>query len=212
MGIENYSWTCYELENFKLYGPTPNYTFNTPGIYNINLTVEDAEGNKGVDTIIVTVNDAISDTDGDGLPDETDDDTDGDGMPDDWEEEHGLDPKDPSDANKDYDGDGLTNLEEFNAGTDPQNPDTDGDGILDGEDDDPLENKSNETNFLLWIMIIVIIIIGAFIIIFYSKKRMEETNKDSDEEKFETDEEENHDKSENENFSDIDVDEESNLD
>jgi len=47
-------------------------------------------------------------------------DTDGDGLPDSWEESHGLDPRNPSDALLDSDGDGLTNLEEYLAGTDPK--------------------------------------------------------------------------------------------
>jgi hypothetical protein len=49
-------------------------------------------------------------------------DTDADGMPDPWEEAHGLDPNDPSDASRDDDGDGFTNLQEYLAGTDPANP------------------------------------------------------------------------------------------
>jgi hypothetical protein len=60
-------------------------------------------------------------------------DWDGDGMPDDWELAHGLDPT-VNDANLDPDGDGLTNLQEYLYGTDPHNPDSDGDGIMDGEE------------------------------------------------------------------------------
>src|SRR5262249_48229056 len=46
------------------------------------------------------------------------------------------------------DHDGLTNLEEFQAGTDPRNPDTDGDGVLDGDEvhkyhTDPLNPDSD---------------------------------------------------------------------
>lgn len=51
-------------------------------------------------------------------------DWDGDGMPDAWEEQYGLDPRDPSDADKDLDGDGFTNLEEYIFETDPTDPES----------------------------------------------------------------------------------------
>src|SRR3974390_2308578 len=43
-------------------------------------------------------------------------DTDGDGMPDDTEIANGFNPLDPSDAGQDADGDGLTNLQEYQLG------------------------------------------------------------------------------------------------
>ncbi|HUJ08457.1 MAG TPA: thrombospondin type 3 repeat-containing protein [Verrucomicrobiae bacterium] len=46
-------------------------------------------------------------------------DADGDGIPNGYEQAHGLDPLDPTDAAKDNDGDGQNNLQEYLAGTDP---------------------------------------------------------------------------------------------
>ena len=65
-------------------------------------------------------------------------DDDGDGMPDWWEMANNLDPLFAGDAASDYDFDGLTALEEYKLGTDPNKADTDGDGILDGQDETPL--------------------------------------------------------------------------
>ena len=60
-------------------------------------------------------------------------DWDGDGLPDDWELAFGLNPN-LNDADLDPDADGLTNLQEYLRGTDPYNPDSDGDGLLDGQE------------------------------------------------------------------------------
>ncbi len=61
-------------------------------------------------------------------------DADNDGLPDEYESANGLNPNDPIDAHEDHDNDGLSALDEFNAGTDINKADTDGDGILDGEE------------------------------------------------------------------------------
>ncbi len=194
IGISSYRWSCSE---FDLSGAIANHTFDTSGTYNVTLTVEDAEGNQGTDTLVVTVEastddmDDEEDTDGDGIPDETDTDDDGDGLPDDYEEEHGLDPTDPSDADADDDGDGLTNKEEYEAGTDPNDPDTDGDGILDGDDADPLDpQKDNkDSSFPWWILAVIgAVVIAVVLALFFIKKKKEEPIEEELDDEFGEDE------------------------
>jgi hypothetical protein len=61
------------------------------------------------------------DTDGDGIGNNADEDDDNDQMPDAWEIKFGFDPL-VDDANEDYDEDGISNLEEYLKGTDPLVP------------------------------------------------------------------------------------------
>ncbi len=117
VGVVNYTWDFGD--GTTGYGGTTTHTYSDPGGYTVTLTVRDAAGNEATDALEVTVQ---LDTDGDGDPDATDADDDGDGMPDDWEEAHGLDPLDPTDATTDLDGDGVNNLDEYRAGTDPNRP------------------------------------------------------------------------------------------
>ena len=83
---------------------------------------------------------SMTDTDGDGVLDLNDrfpldntewEDSDNDGL--------------GNNADLDDDNDGLSDIEESVLGTDPYNSDSDGDGILDGEDDDPLAAASRFT-------------------------------------------------------------------
>ena len=67
-------------------------------------------------------------------------DWDADRIPDDWEIAHGLNPW-VNDADIDVDNDGLTHLEEYELGFDPFNPDSDGDGILDGQEGYRIERE-----------------------------------------------------------------------
>ncbi len=79
----------------------------------------------------------------------------------------------------DSDSDGLTDQQEGIMGTDPNNPDTDGDGVIDSKDANPLV-KNNESsvqspgidvgpvfNYLKWI---AIILIGIFLVILTREK------------------------------------------
>lgn len=83
------------------------------------------------DGIIDALESTVTDTDNDGVNDETD--------------PANTDPciPNPNAGPCDQDGDGLTNTEETAEGTDPTNPDTDGDGINDGTEvtngTDPLD-------------------------------------------------------------------------
>ena len=62
VGIVNYTWTfTYDGQLVKLYGESPTFQFDIPGNYTVTLTVKNAAGNQGVDTMNVTVNPSESD-------------------------------------------------------------------------------------------------------------------------------------------------------
>ncbi len=87
---------------------------------------------------------------------EKDADDDSDGMPNNWEDAHGLDKSNASDAGEDPDLDDLDNLAEYNAGTDPHNSDSDGGGENDGSEvdlfgQDPLDPADDEIPAIEWV-------------------------------------------------------------
>ena len=108
-------------------------------------------------------NNAITDSDGDGLSDELElsigtnprqPDTDGDGMHDGWEHNNDFNPRvnnddetvdsdNTNDSDFDADEDGLDNQEEADYGTNPRNDDSDGDGVADGKE---VENSSDPSD------------------------------------------------------------------
>lgn len=104
-------------------------TLLVPGVHTITLKVGDG-GLTGTRTVSVTV---IADYDKDGLPNA-------------WEQTHGLNPLDPTDAVADPDGDGRSSLEELGMTTNPKVADTDADGFSDGVETaygtDPLDPLS----------------------------------------------------------------------
>ena len=79
------------------------------------------------------------DSDGDGIPDSIDPDDDNDGYSDEVEIGLGTDPNDSNETPSDQDSDFIPDELEEDFNTDPNNPDTDGDGILDGQDDFPTD-------------------------------------------------------------------------
>ena len=203
IGIVNYTWEIQELGVF-LYGEMQEYTFEEAGQYTIELIISDAAGNTNTATMGLEVRSTgETDTDGDGIPDSEDDDDDNDGLPDTWEEENGLDPKNASDAEQDKDGDGLTNIEEYEKDTDPNNEDTDGDGVVDGEDTTPIgttDDDDDSSNLMMYIMIAVI---GAVVVIilFALKSRSKSTTEpEISEEGYEKFDEEEVSEDQNENL------------
>ena len=86
------------------------------------------------------------DTDEDGIGDNKDKDDDNDGYSDVDELLQDTDPKDPESNPLDTDQDGVSDFLEKLTGTDPENPDTDGDGVIDGEDDFPLDPNYSSDN------------------------------------------------------------------
>lgn len=157
-------WTTYIDSN-------GNYSFalvapSTHGSYSLNITVTNRTMAANV---LLPLDVADIDTDGDGTPNYLDDDDDNDGLTDEEEAALGTSPIDPDtdddgyndkddafpldgtewsdndedgigdNSDDDDDNDGLTDEEEADKGTDPTLADTDGDGVDDKEDYDPLD-------------------------------------------------------------------------
>lgn len=55
--IVNWTWTFHDGTPVELYGSTPSYRFDNPGIFIITLKVTDETGHWHEDTVTVTVND-----------------------------------------------------------------------------------------------------------------------------------------------------------
>ncbi|MES2707541.1 MAG: hypothetical protein V4726_13165 [Verrucomicrobiota bacterium] len=84
----------------------------------ITITVSSNGGNYGIAGLQLYASGTVVDTDRDSIPDN-------------YENAHGMDKNDASDAAGDPDKDGLSSLQEYQNSTDPQKKDTDGDGLSD---------------------------------------------------------------------------------
>ncbi|MCJ2669092.1 MAG: FG-GAP-like repeat-containing protein [Candidatus Thermoplasmatota archaeon] len=158
-------------------GSAITLTFLMPledGTYTVYLEVEDLVDppNRAVVAWVFTVAVAQDDTDHDGLPD-------------DWEGENFGDLS--QGADDDPDSDGLSNLQEYSIETDPNDADTDGDGIRDGNDPNPLvaEEGGGFEDALFWAALIALLAITTLLILlmFWRKKEppQEETEDEADE-------------------------------
>lgn len=59
VGVVNWTWTFDDLGAQTLYGEAPTYTFQHAGVFTVTLTVKDAAGNSGTDTVVITVPDTV---------------------------------------------------------------------------------------------------------------------------------------------------------
>ena len=84
---------------------------NSPNTYFFVVRATDSCGNTDTNTVEKSLQPLL----------DPNQDQDGDGLPNGFEQAHGLNPFNASDASIDSDGDGMSNLQEFLAGTDPTN-------------------------------------------------------------------------------------------
>jgi PKD repeat protein len=118
------------------YGELVFHAYQNIGSYIVTLTISDDSSQESNEQLEIKIkhSDLVNDFDNDGLIDELDLDDDNDGLPDVWENDHGLNSKNPADAELDSDNDLLSNLEEYQNECDPDKQDTDGDGLSDFEE------------------------------------------------------------------------------
>jgi len=60
IGIADFTWSFQDSGSDQyLYGASPSYTFNNPGVFEVLLTVSDSSGTTDTDTVNITVNKTI---------------------------------------------------------------------------------------------------------------------------------------------------------
>jgi hypothetical protein len=158
--IDGYTWVLsIDGGTVLLDGSNPSYVFADVGTFEVVLQVVDRAGNSDEDVLWVKV-----------IPP---DDVDEDGIPDAWEVENfGSTAFNPED---DPDLDYLNNYEEYLMGTDPNDADTDGDGLKDGLDDDPLVMEELGIEDYWWIFVVVIVVLLVLILLMMMRSRAGET-------------------------------------
>ncbi len=162
LGIQSFNWRFVDGdEEILLSGVTAQHTFDEVGTYEVVLEVVDMAGNSDEDVLLVRVS-PEGDLDNDGLQDE-------------WEEENFGDLNEG--AVDDPDEDGFLNLQEEDAGTDPTNSDTDGDGIVDGLDPDPLipqAEKGEELWDYWWVLVLMAAVVIVLLVLLLTRRPPEQ--------------------------------------
>ncbi|MFQ6107386.1 MAG: S8 family serine peptidase [Thermoplasmata archaeon] len=157
LGIQSYGWTFVDSgDDIFLGGEIARYTFEDVGTYEIVLRVVDVAGNLDEDVVLVHIS--------------PEGDLDNDGLQDDWEERSfgGLNESGADDP----DGDRFLNIQEEDEGTDPGNSDTDGDGLLDGLDPDPLVPQVEKGGPLAdywWVLVLIVVVLVAVLALLMKK-------------------------------------------
>ncbi|MEE9490097.1 MAG: PKD domain-containing protein, partial [Thermoplasmata archaeon] len=151
LGIHSFSWRFVAGdEEILLSGETAQYTFDDVGTYEVVLEVVDTAGNSDEDVLLVRIS--------------PEGDLDNDGLQDDWEEDNFGDLSES--GVDDPDEDRFLNIQEEDAGTDPTDSDTDGDGLVDGLDPEPLipqVEKGEELWDYWWVLVLMAAVVIAFL-------------------------------------------------
>ncbi|WP_455393169.1 PKD domain-containing protein, partial [[Eubacterium] cellulosolvens] len=184
-----YSWDFGDEGGTIVLGRNVSHIYEAPGVYTIEVTVNDGNGGLAVDSMLVNItvpeveqNDSDGDeypdnidafpnnstewqdSDGDNIGDNADTDDDADGLDDEWELETFGNLS--QNATSDFDNDGYTDLEEFEEGTNPKDKgDTPKDKKDDGKDDDGGGLGLPSGNDLFMYIIGIIAIVNLILII-----------------------------------------------